>query len=359
MLTEEQISSLKEVLNTKSPSGCEFQATEWIRKQIQNCCRAEKDSIGNLYLYTGNEEVDCLTVMITAHADEVGFQITDIDEDGYVYVRKVSGLDPQTIPGTAVVAISESGEVKGVFGKKTGHVQNFKEREKVPELEDLWVDFGFESKEEALKYLNYGDYLTASPYTFISKNKQRVIAKALDNKIGLFILSEVIKQISRKKLSIKVVGVATTQEELGCRGSKVAANRIKPDIAFCIDVGIATDTPKMSPQKYGRFELGKGVGLIRNADNNDTLVHSLAELAEVHKIQYQYTVGFLPTGGTESSAVQLAICGIPTANISIPNRYMHSMVEMCDLRDVASAIELLVQEIQSLGNCPTGVSKCK
>lgn len=351
MLTNEQLSNLKEILNTNAPSGYEQQAINWMQKQVSPYCRTETDSIGNLYMYAGCKNENSLKVMITAHADEVGFQITDIDGHGYAYVRKVSGLDSQTIPGTAVVAITNNGEIKGVFGKKSPHILNGKERDKVPEVEDLWIDFGFESKEEALEFLNYGDYVTAQSHTFITQNGKKIVSKALDNKISLFILAEVMKQVSQQEPPIQVVGVATTQEELGCRGCKIAANKVNPDIAFCLDVGIATDIPKLNSQKYGNFKLGNGVGVIRNADNNEKLTQTLINTAKANNIQYQHIVGHQPTGGTESSVVQLSLSGIPTANLSIPNRYMHSIVEMCDLRDVENAIDLLVREVDVLKEC--------
>lgn len=350
MLTIEQILSLKEILDTKSPSGCEQQASNWMRKQVSSFCSVEADSIGNLYMYTGDEGINSFRVMITAHADEVGFQVTDVDERGYIYVRKIAGLDSQTVPGTIVVAVTKNGEIEGVFGKKSPHVVSGKEREKVLNIEDLWIDFGFESKDEALNHIEVGDYITAQAHTIITNNGKRIVAKALDNKVGLFILSEVLKYLSQQRLQIQVVGVATTQEELGCRGSKIAANRVNPDIAFCLDVGIATDIPYMNLRKYGNFELGAGVGIVRNADNSDFLTQMLKNTAEINKITYQQTIGYQPTGGTESSVVQLAMRGIPTANISIPNRYMHSVVEMCDLRDVESAISLLTKCIMSFNN---------
>ena len=350
-LTAQQKEFLMELLGTHSPSGCEKQAVECMRKHLSPYCCMETDSIGNLYMYAGNGDKDSLKVMITAHADEVGYQITDIDDKGFVYVRKVAGLDSQTVPGTSVVALAKHGEIEGVFGKKPPHVMNGKEREKVLEPEDLWLDFGFESKEEALKNLDYGDYVTAQSHAFFTPNGNRIVSKALDNKISLFILAEVLKHVSQQDLPIQVVGVATAQEELGCRGSVVAANKVNPDVAFCLDVGIATDTPKMSTQQFGNFKLGNGVGIIRNADNNESLTQTLIHAAEANNIPFQYTTGYRPTGGTESSIVQLALNGIPTANLSIPNRYMHSTVEMCDLRDVEGAIGVLEKVVDVLREC--------
>lgn len=348
MLSAKQISFLKEILRTNSPSGCERQAVECMKNQVSPYCRTETDSIGNLYMYAGCGGDDSLKVMITAHADEVGFQVAHIDKNGFVYFRAVASVDPQTIPGSEVVALTKNGDLHGVIGKKSPHVLEGKERDKQLTIQDLWIDFGFESEDEATQYIECGDYITLASEPKITCNGNRITSKALDNKISVFILAEVIKELSKKNIPLNIIGVATAQEELGCRGSIVAANRVKPDIAFILDVGIATDIPNMSKQKYGTLDLGKGVGIIRNADNNEVLTKALIEVAKEKNIPYQKTIGFRPTGGTESSMIQLAKEGIATANISIPNRYMHSLVEMCDLRDVESAIDLMVTEVETL-----------
>lgn len=348
MLNTNQISFLKDILKTNSPSGFEGQLVSLLNERMDGFCEMEVDTIGNLYMWA-NSGKDYRTIMITAHADEVGFQVTHIDKEGFVYFRAVASVDPQTIPGSEVVALTKNGELLGVVGKKSPHVLESKERDKLLSIQDLWIDFGFESDEEAKQHIECGDYITLYSEPKITCNGKRITSKGLDNKISVFILAEVIKELSKRSLPINIVGVATAQEELGCRGSIVAANRVKPDFAFVLDVGIATDIPNMSQQKYGIFELGKGVGIIRNADNNETLTNTLIEVAKKNNIPYQKTIGYRPTGGTESAMIQLAKDRIATANISIPNRYMHSLVEMCDFRDVESAIGLLVAEIVFLG----------
>ena len=343
MITESQLDFLMEILGTISPSGCEGELISLLQKRLYDYCEFETDSIGNLYMWI-SKAYQAPIIMITAHADEVGFQVTHIDKNGFVFFRAVASPDAQTIPGSEVVALTKTGKLFGVIGKKSPHVLESKERDKALNIYDLWIDFGFDSEEEAVQHIECGDYIALFSTPKITCNRKRITSKALDNKISVFILAEVIKNLSKKNLPLNIVGVATAQEELGCRGSIVAANRIKPDVAFIIDVGIATDIPNMSKQKYGTFELGKGVGLIRNADNNENLINMLTKVARENDIPYQKTIGYRPTGGTESAAIQLAKDGIATANLSIPNRYMHSLVEMCDLRDVESAIALLEAE---------------
>lgn len=354
MITKSQLGFLKEILRTCSPSGCEDELTSLLKKRMSSFCEIETDVIGNLYMWV-SRLTDAPTIMITAHADEIGFQVTHIDKNGFVYFRSVASPDIQTIPGSKVVALTKKGKIYGVIGKKSPHVQDNKEKEKSLHIQDLWIDFGFESDEEANINIEIGDYITLFSEPIISNNQNRIISKALDNKICVFILTETIKRLYNKKIPLNIVCVATAQEELGCRGSIIAANRINPEIAFILDVGIASDIPNMSKQKYGTFELGKGVGIIRNADNNEELVAILADIAYANKISYQKTIGHRPTGGTESATIQLAKQGIPTANISIPNRYMHSLVEMCDLRDIESAIDLITVSIVSTSPIKTNL----
>lgn len=355
MLTSEQLDSLKEILSTSSPSGCEGELTSLLKLRMSSLCEIESDVIGNIYMWVSRFK-QAPTIMITAHADEVGFQVTHIDNSGFVYFRAVASPDLQTIPGSQVVALTNNGKIYGVIGKKSPHVQDNKEREKSLIISDLWIDFGFESEAEAAQYLECGDYITLFSEPKINHNKTRITSKALDNKICVFILTEIAKKLYSNNLRVNVVCVATAQEELGCRGSIVAANKINPDVAFILDVGIATDIPNMSKQKYGTFELGKGVGIIRNADNNEHLTSILADIAYTNKISYQKTIGHRPTGGTESATIQLAQQGISTANLSIPNRYMHSQVEMCYLRDVESAIDLITASIVSISESPINLT---
>ena len=348
LFDSKQLELLFELLNTNSPSGCECQIVNVLREHMSEYCDTETDVIGNLYMKVGNKQG--LKVMISAHSDEVGLQVIYIDKTGFVYVRNVASIDKQTIPGNVIVALTSQGEIRGVIGKKSPHVIDNKDKEVVPSICDLWIDFGFESDEEAKKFIQIGDYVTLYSHPQISNNGKRIISKALDNKIGVFVLAEVIKNLSKMNLPINVIGVATAQEEIGCRGGIVAANRIKPDVAFCIDVGIATDIPSMPKQHYGELQLGKGVALIQNANSNGVLVKDLVDIAKRQNIPLQTTIGYRPNGGTEAAFIQLASTGVATANISIPNRYMHSLVEMCDLRDVISAIDLLTAEVKMLCN---------
>ena len=337
---------LLDLLKSNSPSGNEDEIISFVRNQMQPYCPSRTDVMGNLFMHVGPQH--CNKIMLTAHCDEVGFQITSIDKDGYIYVRKLGGLDRHTLPGTKVVILTDTGHIHGVFGKKSPHVQNESERSKVLELENLWIDCGFISQEEASACISIGDYVTAFDQPLLTHGDRCVVSKGLDNKVSVFILMETLKRLSQHPLTTQVVGVITTQEEIGCRGAIVAAQQEKPQLAFCLDVGIATDIPSMDTKTYGDFKLGHGPGICKNPDNNAILMKKLAQIATQNDIQHQLIAGFRATGGTETARIQLTTNGVITANISLPNRYMHSVVEMCSLADIDSTIQLLTSSILDL-----------
>ncbi len=344
----ESVSFLQTLLETSSPSGNEYAAINAIKEYLGDTVCHYNDVLGNLYLPIGNG--DKLKILITAHCDEVGFQVTHIDDCGFIYVRRLGGLDRHTIPGTEVVILGKSLSVNGVFGKKSPHILNDVERSHLIALSDTWIDIGASTKEDALKYVSVGDYVTASSNFKFTSDGKRIISKGLDDKIGVYILVEALKKLQNTNLDISVVGVVTVQEEVGSRGSIIATHKINPDIGITLDVGIATDIPNMNNIELGVFRLGGGPGLCINADNNYKLVNIFNDTASENQIPIQTVVGYKFTGGTETAKMQLCGDGIVTAHISIPNRYMHSVVEMCDLDDITNAINLLYKTILRLSN---------
>jgi len=340
------IDFLQSLLRTQSPSSAEGEMTAAVNDYAKTFCSTETDVMGNLYLRLGRD--DGRRVMITAHCDEVGFQVVHVDDNGLAYVRKVGGIDRQTLLGSPVVVMRRDGKVAGVFGKKSPHLQTEKDKGSTPELEEMWIDMGFTSRQEALEHIAIGDFATATAPTQLLNNGKRITGKALDNKIGVFVMTEVMRQLADKRLPISLTAVCTTQEEIGSRGAVVAARRISPALAFCLDVGTATDIPSVKKQARGDVRLGRGPLLYRNADNNGDLLRLLTETAETNAIPYQMGVGSKISGGTETSHIQTLGGGIATANLSIPNRYMHSAVEMCDMDDVGNAIRLLTSTIIQL-----------
>ncbi|MBR2373469.1 MAG: M20/M25/M40 family metallo-hydrolase, partial [Lentisphaeria bacterium] len=227
------------------------------------------------------------------------------------------------------------------------HLLKEAERNKAIELNEMWIDIGAESKEEVLKKIAIGDPVAIrSNFRFLGDN--RFYSKGNDDKIGAFVVAETMRALSKRKLNVAVYGVGTVQEEVGLRGVQTAAFAIDPQIGFAIDVGFATDIPDVPKKQFGDVQLGKGPVLNRSCDNNIVLGELLRKTAKAKKISYQEVASHRATGGTDTAAIQMTRGGVATALFSIPNRYMHSPVEICDLRDAEAAVKLLTETIASL-----------
>lgn len=347
--TIEEISFLNKLLSTVSPSGFEVECAEAIYTFLQGSCNLDYDVIGNLYAYSGERILEN-GIMLTSHIDEVGFQVTRITDKGMVYVRRLGGLDRQSMPGTKLMVAGKNRNLIGVFGKTSPHVQKESEKAQVIEQDNLWVDFGFGNKAEALSHIDIGDFIGVAPNAQFTMNNRSIISKGLDNKISAFILSVIIKRIaSYSCFPQNITFVFTVQEEIGCRGAIVATNRLNPREAICLDVGIATDIPSMNGQtSLSDFTLHGGPGLCIAPDNNLHFVKKLEKIAVDYGITHQLSTGFRPTGGTETSKIQIEGKGVSTVHISIPNRYMHSAVEMCSIDDAFNTVRLLISYISNV-----------
>lgn len=344
MLSKQSLDFLERFLKTSGPSGFEFEPAKLFREYASTFADTVSTDV------TGNT-IACLNpkaafkVMLAGHYDEIGFQVVYIDDDGFITFRAVGGIDKLTLPGIEVDILTDGGKVPGVIGRKPIHLQTPKERETPSEIKDLWIDIGAESKEEALKKIRIGD-----PIAFRVNYRRmgnRIMSKGLDDKIGAFVVIEALKLLAKRKIKVGVYAVGTVQEELGLRGAQTSAFGIAPDAAICVDVGFATDVAGVEKKTWGDVKLGKGPILSRNADNNPVMNRIMFETAAKHKVGYQLDCGHRASGGTDTAEVQLTRSGVATALVSIPNRYMHTPVEICDLRDVEAAIELIAETIAS------------
>jgi endoglucanase len=174
------------------------------------------------------------------------------------------------------------------------------------------------------------------------------MSKGLDDRVGAFVVAETLRALSKRKLSVAVYGVGTAQEEVGLRGATTSTYGINPQVGFAVDVGFATDIPDIPHKLLGDIKLGSGPELNRSADNNVVLGKMLRNIAAKHKIPYQEAASHRASGGTDTAQMQMTRAGVATALLSIPNRYMHTPVEVCDLRDVKDAVELLTETIAAM-----------
>ena len=328
-------------MRTQSVSGFENEVTKVVKDELNGYAEKVKtDIMGNTYAHI-NKQGASKTIMIEAHSDEIGFQVINISESGYIYIRRNGGIDEQCVPGSQVLIKTIGGDtINGVIGKKPIHLMSMDDRKRTIEMNQMWVDTGLEAA-TVRELISIGDTVSVAP-NFQYLGDSRITSKALDNKIGVYIVVEVLKKISKiKNIGINVVGVTSVQEEVGSRGATIAAYNIYPDIAITIDVDFATDVPDLSPNRYGNICIGKGVIIPRNVDICLQLSKQFEELAKANNIPYQISARPHATGGTNISQIQLVRNGVMTMTLGIPCRYMHTPVEICDMKDVDACIELL------------------
>lgn len=346
-MNKKQTSFLRALLEAPSVSGYEDAASEVFLNYVHSFTdQTSVDVLNNTFAMVGNPKSD-VVVMLEAHIDEIGFQVLYISDEGYLYIRKNGGVDICCVPGSVVQIITKDGTVvPGVIGKKPIHLVPADDRKKAPDLDKLWVDTGLTAK-EVRERIRVGDPVCFAPgVTMLGDTK--ISSKGLDDKIGVYVVAEALRRLSMKKLDARVCGVASSQEEVGCRGAVVGSATLNPRYAISLDVTFATDVPDCSPRKHGEVRLGKGVVITKHLDSNRQMSDLAEAVALQHKIPFQISANNSATGGTNASKIQLSNRGVRSLLLSIPNRYMHTPAEVCDLRDVESAIDLVVELIVEL-----------
>lgn len=333
---------LKALVETPSPSGYEQPAQKVFRDYIRNCVDEVKtDVLGNTFGYIQGRGRKKPIVMLAGHCDEVGFMVKFIDDNGYVYFASIGGVDDQLLPGKRVWIHSSKGPLVGVIGRKPIHLIDPKDREKVVQIHNLFVDFGAQGKKEAEASIKIGD-----PITFASGLEKlmgdRVVARGFDDKVGSFVVAEVLRRIGERKERprCEVYGVSTVQEEVGLRGATTSAYQIQPDVGIAIEVGHASDYPEVDKKRVGEYKLGAGPIIARGANINPLVYDLLIEVARKMKIAVQI-LGAPRATGTDANVIQLSRKGVATGLVSVPLRYMHTPAEVLALKDLEATCELL------------------
>ena len=328
---------LFQLLNSSGPSGYEMETTSLFRSYIEPYCdNVEKDTMGNI---TGViNPSSSRKLLISAHADEVGLQITGIRENGYLSFRCIGGIDILSLYGQQVTILNENGKIDGIIGRNKMQTNYDIAGTASLKSSDLWIDIGSQDRDEAAKKVSIGDYATLVGNAIILDNNV-ICSKSLDNRVGIFVISQVSKILSSQQLNCSLYIAATVQEEIGTRGMALVANNVKPDIGLIIDCGHADNSGD------DKLRLSKGPAFIRNADNHAELVNQLRNIAKENRINYQISVGNNITGGTDSSRLQLFGGNTRVADITIPCKYMHSCCEIAAIRDIEATISLLLHII--------------
>lgn len=333
---------LYSLLKTASPSGYENNIQKmWLDYTKQYADGTGTDIGGNAIAFL-NPQSD-FKIMLAGHCDEIGFVVTRVDERGFVCFGPVGGISHKVAPGMTVEILGERSVVPGVIGVNAEHHGGLGDKFA---FEDLFIDCGFKDKKEAEKFVRTGDFAVYSSDITELKNGN-LSSKGLDNKTGSFIVAEVIRKLSGKKLNVGVYSVSTTGEEIGLQGAYFAACKIKPDIAIACDVTWATDYPGVNNARHGDYSINGGPVLAKGAPVNRKMNEMLEVSAKKLKIKLQFEVTPKVTG-TDADRIRFTNGGVPVALVSLPIRYMHSPVETVNLSTIDEIVELLCGFILSL-----------
>jgi putative aminopeptidase FrvX len=339
---------LFQLLNTPSPSGFESEGQKvWIDYVGRFADSLENDVYGNAWA-TLNGRDSAMSIMLEAHADEIGFMIRNVTDDGFLYVTRIGGSDRAIARGKRLKIFGEQGPVLGVLGNTAIHLRN-KDDEKIPEIHQLYVDIGATSKAD----VEQRGLRVGHPAVYADTAEElipgRIIGRAIDNRISGFILSQVLANLSQEtdKTAVTVHAVNAVQEEIGGSGAKMIAYRLQPRVAIVLDVTHATDSPGVDKNKHGSIKLGGGPTLTHGTANHPMVVGRLIETAGELEVPIQHEASSRSTG-TDADSVYAVRSGIASALVSIPMRYMHSTIEMIELSDVERCILLLTNFIRKI-----------
>jgi putative aminopeptidase FrvX len=338
---------LLELLNTPSPTGFELQGQrKWATWVGKSADKVENDAYGSAWATLQGADAKAPRIMIEAHADEIGYMVKHINGDGFIYVDRVGGSDAATGRGRRVDILGDKGVVRGVITNIAIHIRD-RENEKAPQPHELVIDLGLpNAKAVTAAGIRVGHPMVYTDAAeFMGDN--RLVGRALDNRVGGFIIAEVVARLAAKKkrCAATVQAVNAVQEEIGGNGASMIAHRLMPDLAIVLDVTHATDSPGVSKEKHGAVKLGEGPTLTHGSANHPLVVQRLMAVAEKASIPLQHESSSRYTG-TDTDVIFVQREGIPSALVSLPLRYMHSVVEMADMGDVQRTIDLLVAFIE-------------
>ncbi len=338
---------MKQLMTAMSPTGFEVEAAAVWKKQAEAFCdEVRTDTRGNSYATLGKGRSP--RIMLAGHIDEIGLIVTHIDDDGFLFFNTLGGWDGQVLVGQRIILSTRKGKMSGVIGKKPIHQLKEDERKFATKYEDLWIDMGFSSGKEAREHVRIGDPAVLDQ-GFLELRNDNVVSRGVDDRIGAYVVLEVVRALSAKKIKAEVTAVATVQEEIGHYGAIVGAYDLNPHVGFIVDVGQASDYPTMDKKQIGEHKLGSGPILARGPMLNPRLFDLIVATADKQGIPYTLRSSARQTS-TDTDGISIARSGVPCALVSIPNRYMHSPNEMVNLNDVENAIKLIASVIEKITN---------
>jgi putative aminopeptidase FrvX len=347
-MREPSLNFLRTLVNTPSPTGHEVRGQRvWLDYVKAFADETYSDAYGNCVAVLNKGGSPRL--MLAAHADEIAMAVNYISDEGFIYVRKMGGIDAAITRAQRVCIYTRDGAVKGVVGNVAPHLSKHEDdKHRPPKIHDLFIDIGAGSRKEAEGLVRVGDPITLVD-EFEVLRKDLVVARAFDNRIGTFAVAEAVRLLkeSKTKLAPEICAVSNVQEEVGLLGARQIAYSLKPDVALVVDVTHATDYPTVSKTQHGDIKIGKGPALTHGGCNHPEVVARLEAVAKAKKIPLQHEA-MSATSGTDTDVIFWTRGGIASALVSLPNRYMHSPVELVSLKDLEKVPELLAGFAQSL-----------
>jgi len=337
---------LEAYLNNASPTGFESGGQklwlDYIKPYIQDYFVDNYGSVAGI-INPGKE----YRVVIEAHADEISWFVHYITKDGFIYLKRNGGSDHMIAPSKRVLIHTEKGPVKAVFGWPAIHMRHTKEE--TPSMKNIFLDCGCSSKEEVEKLGVHVGCVATFEDEFLILNKNKYVGRALDNRVGGFMIAEVARLLKENNIELpfSLYVVNAVQEEIGLRGAEMIAHRIKPHIALITDVCHDTATPMVDKIENGDQQSGKGPVLTYGPAVQNNFLKQIIKVAEKNKIPFQRAAVSRSTG-TDTDAFAYSNEGVPSALISLPLRYMHTTVEMVRKEDVENCIRLIFETLKTI-----------
>lgn len=336
---------LKRLCEMPGVPGHEHRVRDLITSEIKGMFDdVTTDPMGSLLCRRDATQNDAPKIMLLCHMDEIGFLVSHITKEGFLYVQPVGGFDPRNLFSRRVLVCTDNGDFKGVMnpGGKPIHISAPEDRKKVPDVGDFFIDLGMGKK--AHDMVKVGDFVVMDE-PFIEMG-DKFVSKALDNRIACWLGIEAIRKLGKKGRGAEIHVAFTCQEEVGLRGARTASFAIRPDIGLGIDVTLACDTPGI-PEKDATTQQGQGFGLhVRDSSfiADKALVADIEALAIREKIPYQRTM--LAAGGQDGAAAQQAAAGARAVGITVGTRYIHTVTEMIEKDDLQAALDIIVAYLE-------------
>lgn len=344
-MRKESLSFLKDLIAAPSPSGFEQPAQRVVRKRMEKYADEVRTDVHGNVICVKNPDHP-IRVMLAGHCDQIGFIVKYINDDGFIYFAPIGGVDASIVPGSRVLIHAKDGPVLGVIGRKPIHLLKAEERGKKISLDKLFIDIGAENREAAEKLVAVADPITFQA-DFQELDRDLVVAAGFDDKMGTFVCMEALRLLADRDIDCGLHAVSTVQEELGLRGACTSAYAIDPTAGIAVDVTHASDYPGCDKTQQGDVKLGGGPVIARGPNINPILGEMLQQTAEEHKIDAH--VEAAPRGtGTDANVMQLTRAGVAVGLVSVPNRYMHTPVEVISLSDLESASKLVAETVAKI-----------